>query len=83
LAEKKLDGDLAARAEKLVLSRTAMVRIALDNHAVDGFAKDAGHDWWSTPGEVGYQWFIGSDWQAESDRLYALAAEVARKIGGR
>ena len=60
-----------------------MVRTALDNHAVDGFGKDAGHDWWGTPGEVGYQWFIGSDWQAESDRLYALAAEVARKIGER
>ena len=39
--------------------------------------------WHRSPGPVGHQWFIGSGWQARSEKLYSLAGEVARKLDGR
>ena len=33
------------------------------------------------PGLVGYTWYLLSGWQERSERLYALAADVAAALG--
>ena len=33
-------------------------------------------------GPAGQSWFLSSGWQERSDRLYGLAEEVAKKLGG-
>jgi len=39
--------------------------------------------WWSHPGLIGAQWYVGSNWQHRSKALFDAAAEVAGKIGRR
>jgi len=77
----KLGGDLKKRCEEFMQERTWMLRTALDNHFLDGFARDAGHSWWSTPGQLGYHWYMSGVWQESSAKLYGLASEVAAATG--
>lgn len=81
LLDGKISGDLAARARAVLADRLAATITAMDNHLNSGLMPLAGHSWWSTPGQVGYQWFIGSGWQDRSAELYAIAGEVSRAIG--
>ena len=37
--------------------------------------------WWSNPGVLGYEWYVGSGWQESSKELFDAAAEVARVVG--
>ena len=78
----KLAGSIKRRCTQFIQDRTYMVRVALDNQFTDGFAKDAGHSWWSTPGQLGYHRHIGAGvWQRNSEELYALASEVVAATG--
>ena len=43
----------------------------------NGFDKLA----WYGQDEACYKWFASSNWQGRTERLYALAGEVARKMG--
>ena len=55
--------------------------IGVDNHLTSGLIEMEGHGWWSTPGQVGYHWYLGSDWQGRSEQLYQLASDVAKALG--
>ncbi len=54
--------------------------IGVDDHKNSGLIEMEGHEWWSSPGQVGYHWYLGSDWQDRSQRLYELAADVAETL---
>ena len=79
----KLGDELTRRCERLIRERTRVVTTALENHFVCGFGNTStsGHGWWSTPGQVGTLWYVASGWQELSEELYAVAAEVTRKVG--
>ena len=77
-----LGDDLAARCQQVLDERqTAMVR-SMVHYQMD----DPNNRWvgqWKVSSEVaGHVWFVGSGWQERSERLYALAGEVARKLAG-
>lgn len=36
--------------------------------------------WRYSPGVAGHAWFLSSGWQERSERLYALAGEVAKAL---
>ncbi len=38
------------------------------------------HSWWQSTNEVGHQWYVSSDWQGWSEKLFSAAAEVAAKL---
>ena len=79
----KLGDELAKRCEAIIRERTRTVTTALENHTHCGFGgtSTTGHDWWSSPGQVGALWYVSSGWQKRSEELYTTAAEVARIIG--
>ena len=35
---------------------------------------------WRGHGVAGHAWFMGSGWQRRSEKIYSLAAEVAKKL---
>ena len=39
--------------------------------------------WRWSPGVAGHAWFLKSDWQERSEKLFALAGDVERKLGPR
>jgi hypothetical protein len=57
--------------------------IGMENHFTCGYARPSllVHEWWSTPGLVGYCWTIGSGWQERTEALFTVAAEVERAVG--
>ncbi|GAH35038.1 unnamed protein product, partial [marine sediment metagenome] len=79
---KKLGADLIRRCEAMLTDRTLTVLQALQSHMTSGFAKTSHHalGWRWKPGQVGYRWFLHSGWQQRSDKLYALASEVAKVL---
>ena len=36
--------------------------------------------WWNFAPVVGSQWFVSTDWQSETEKLYEAASEVVRKL---
>jgi len=81
LAEGKLPADLAKRCRQALDERLRAIITALDNHQNSGLESLNGHSWWSSPGMVGSQWYLGSGWQQRSARLFALAGEVTKALG--
>ncbi|HUV39923.1 MAG TPA: glycoside hydrolase domain-containing protein [Planctomycetota bacterium] len=77
----KLGDPLVRRCRQALDERTLAIEQGLNSHAHCGFRKTEQYEWWSAPGQVGWRWYLASGWQARSDRLYALAAEVAAKLG--
>ncbi len=64
----KLGEELAKRAQEILDER---VRACLTTRAGGRASLDK------------WRWFVGSDWQERSERLYAAAAEAAKKLGGK
>ncbi|MBL7043842.1 MAG: hypothetical protein ISR77_34745 [Pirellulaceae bacterium] len=81
LTEEKITGALAQRCRQVLEHRLWATMIGVDNHSTSGLVEMEGHGWWSTPGQVGYHWYLGSDWQDRSEQLYQLAADVAKALG--
>ena len=75
----KVGDELAKRYQDVMVERqrafwrslAAMQSGPLPSH-------DDGHAWRSAV-ISGHLWFVGSDWQGRSEKLYSLAGEVARK----
>ena len=75
----KLGEDLARRCqetlnERLMYMWKCLASMQLELHGW-GVAS-----WRFSPGVAGHAWFLSSGWQERTDRLYALAAEVAQKL---
>ncbi len=86
LLEKKISGELAKKCQYLLDERTrAMLRgtnsLMLSARHWAGLAT-CNVGWWMTTFQVGYQWYVSSDWQGRSEDLYSLADEVAKKLEG-
>jgi hypothetical protein len=79
---QRLGHDLAKRCEAMLAERMLATEMGLQNHLSSGFAAEARHAWWNSPGQTGYRWFLHSGWQKRSGELFALAGEVQRKLGG-
>jgi hypothetical protein len=83
--KERLGPDLARRCEETLVRRTHYMLRSLGQMKLTGFPHwyvTVGYTYWHrSPGPVGHQWFIGSGWQARSERLYRLAGEVAGKLG--
>jgi hypothetical protein len=80
LTEGKISGALADRCRQLLGRRLGATMIGVDNHTTSGLIEMEGHGWWATPGQIGSHWYLGSDWQARSERLYQLAAKLAEEL---
>ena len=73
---KRLGEELAQRAQGMLDERLACMWKSL---SVDP-AKPIQFAWRFNPGPAGHQWFLKSGWQDRSEKLYALTAEVQRKL---
>ena len=79
----RLGEDLAKRAQDLLDERVRVMLRALSTLRAGGGKRrsvTAPHAWWNTPGLAGHAWFVGSDWQQRTRKLYRLAGEVERKL---
>ncbi|HUT56875.1 MAG TPA: glycoside hydrolase domain-containing protein [Phycisphaerae bacterium] len=79
----KLGPDLAKRCEATLVERTAFMLKAFGHLQVNN---EWGHVTGPEPicrqiGVNGHRWFVGSDWQGRSRRLYSLAGEVQKRLG--
>jgi len=78
--EARLGPDLVGRCRELLKERQhAAWREAVKDEeflSANGFADMV----WYRQDEVCYQWFLNSNWQERTERLYALAGEVARAM---
>ncbi|HUV39828.1 MAG TPA: glycoside hydrolase domain-containing protein [Planctomycetota bacterium] len=84
----KLGDDLAKRCQETLDERTrAMIR-GISSLQLTGYwrqlaplATHGSGGWWNVPGIAGNTWFVASGWQDRTLRLFALAGEVADRLG--
>jgi Glycoside hydrolase 123, catalytic domain/Glycoside hydrolase 123, N-terminal domain len=81
--KQTLGADLARQCEELLVERTRFMLKASSHLQINN---PWGH--FTGPGSVcgqsgvnGHRWFVSSGWQDRSEKLYRLAAEVAKKLG--
>ncbi len=82
LAEK-IDAALAKRAQAVLDERIPAMRKGVCSlGCAGGWTSHAYIDnqWWQTPGSLGSDWYTGSGWQERSQKLYSIAAEIAKAI---
>jgi hypothetical protein len=86
LAGGKVPPALAERCKELIAERNRNIVMGLGVHALEGFQDIAAywriHDWHcNVDSRIGYYWYLASGWQAQSEKLYGAAAEVAAALG--
>ena len=67
----------------LRLVRAVNTFIQTGDAAYYGSWATSGDCWWQAPGVVGYRWYLCTDRQAGTERLYTQAARVAKALGKR
>jgi hypothetical protein len=77
----RLGADLAKRCDDALEERRPIMWRSLSNLQLIGSRWGDARLWRWTEGVAGHTWFLGSGWQERSEKLYALAAEVAAKTG--
>jgi len=80
----KLGEELAGRIKQLLDERILYMWKNFSNLRITG----RHWDWafftpWRGVGAPGHSWFLGTGWQQRSEKLYALAAEVQKKLAER
>ena len=85
-AKARLDENLVRRCEEYLALRQTKMWLSLSNLQLCFLANrrqygeyQAGQ-WRGAPNFTGHQWFVGSDWQARTEQLYALAGEVTKEL---
>ncbi len=81
----KLGADLTRRCKEYLYARHMMMWLALSNHQLHGSTKQPGK-WrskWTGYNLSGTYWFLSSDWQKRTAKLFDLAGEVTRKLNGK
>ncbi len=82
----RLGEGLVKQCREVLDDRTRTIVRAVNPFIQDGDAAyygawaTSGDCWWQAPGVVGYQWYLGSDWQECSAQLYEAAAQVAQAL---
>jgi len=81
---RRLGPELAGRAQAVLDERLRFMIKGVSPLNLEGYspglATNAKYSWWNNSGINGHRWFIGSGWQQRTRKLYATAAEVARKL---
>ena len=90
LADERLRGklgeELTERCQTVLDERTRAMLRGVNSLIISGSWEDystLNTSWWWRPVHVGYQWYVVSDWQARSERLFSTAADVAQALGNR
>jgi len=87
-AKDKLGANLVRRCEEYLAVRQRMMWLSLSNlqlyflESRRKYGEYQAGQWRGAPNFTGHQWFVGSDWQARTEQLYALAGEVRKKLQG-
>ena len=77
-AKKKLGAELAERCQRMLDER-----LTLALKGAGGKADDIkGQSWRYKLHPDAHKWYLTSGWQQRSETLFALAGEVAKKVGG-
>ena len=79
----RLDDELIARAEALLVKRTHLMLKSLGQMRLTGpmhwYVTGVYTYWHRAAGPIGHQWFLGSGWQQRSEALFELAGEIDRR----
>lgn len=78
---RRLGGALAKQCEEALEERHMYMWNGMSSQQYCGPGWANAYGWRWTPGVAGQKWFIGSGWQARTEKLYTLAARVERKTG--
>jgi hypothetical protein len=77
----RLGEGLAQRCQQALEERYAAMGKGLASLQMDDPADNRITSWRGGSEIAGHMWFVGSPWQERSERLFSLAAEVAKAIG--
>jgi len=77
----KLGEDLAARCQQGLDERRLAMWRSLSAWQSGADYRHEPTSWRAVGSVIGYRWFLGSGWQQRSEKLYALAGEVAKTLG--
>ncbi|HUS47195.1 MAG TPA: glycoside hydrolase domain-containing protein [Phycisphaerae bacterium] len=78
----KLGETLAARCERALLEHNHCMWRSMISWQTGPKSSLDPTAWRGTPTPTGHAWFVGSGWQERSKRLYSLAGEVQKRLGG-
>ena len=77
----RLGAALAGRCQDLLDRRTRDMLRAVNNLVqTDDSWADYTPGWWMSPGIIGSQWYLTTDWQQRTAELFDAAAEVAKTL---
>ena len=77
----RLGPDLARRSQECLDERYMCLFKGMSTLRTSGGHHTHAVTWSYFPLVDGHTWYIGSGWQARSEKLYRLAAEVTKKLG--
>jgi hypothetical protein len=83
----RLGEELVNQSQQVLDDRTRTIVRAVNTFMQSGDVAynntwaTGGDCWWLAPPLVGYQWYLGSDRQPDTERLYTQAARVAEALG--
>ena len=77
----RLGEDLAARCQQALDERHGAMAKGMASLQMDDPADNRITTWRGGSEIAGCMWFVGSGWQERSEKLFSLAAEVAKAIG--
>ena len=78
---ERLGEDLAQRCQKALDERVLYALRGVANYVTYPHDYSAPWKWFFQTGVAGHAWFQSTNWQERDRNLYALAAEVAGKLG--
>jgi hypothetical protein len=82
ILDKRIPAELARRCQEALDERTRTMVTGLIDHTAGGVIQARVDSWWTGSDQVGHHWYLASNWQARSERLYALAEEVQHSLAG-
>ena len=78
----RLDPAFAGRCQDLLDRRTRdMLRAVSTLVQTDDSWANSPVMWWQTPGIIGAEYYLSTDWQRSAEDLFNAAAEVEKAIG--
>ena len=79
----RLGPALAAQCQEMLDERTLIMWKSLSNLQMTGPGWANGTGWRWSAGVSGHAWFVSSNWQQRTAKLYELAGQVTRKLAGK
>jgi hypothetical protein len=81
----RLPADLAEQSQQLLDDRVWQELKAFGDMQLTGRSYATAKDTWNygSGGTAGHYWYASSGWRDNAQRLYTLAGEVQRKLGGK